>query len=62
MHLIQARDDLLGYPIICQSILSVIGINNKENYGNFIYPSIKIIEGDIKKIRNKCKYEKINIF
>ena len=57
-HSIQTKDDILGYPIICESTLSVIGINKKENSGNFIYPIIKIIEEDIRNRRNNGKYEK----
>ena len=40
-HSIPARNYLLGYPILCKSTLSVIGINKKENSGIFIYSIIK---------------------
>ena len=58
IHSIKTKDNLMGYPIICESSFNVIGINKKENSGNFIYPIIKIIEEEIKEKRNKGKYEK----
>ena len=57
-HTIKAKEELLGYPIIYDSSTSVIGINKKNNSGYFFYPIIKTIEEDIRKKRNKGKYEK----
>ena len=51
-----------GSPIFLENSIKVIGIHkegniyNTENYGNFIYPAINIIENEIKKKRNSGKY------
>ena len=42
-HSIKNRNDLLGCPIIYESSSFVIGINKKENSGNFIFPIIHIL-------------------
>ena len=37
IHSIQTKNELLGYPILSESNVKVIGINKKENSANFIY-------------------------
>ena len=51
-----------GSPIFLENSIKVLGIHKEdniyktENYGNFIYPAINIIENEIKKKRNNGKY------
>jgi len=51
----------LGSPIFLKNSDKVIGVHkagvgNMENFGDFIYPVINIIEEDIRKKRNNGKY------
>ena len=68
VHLANTEYGSSGSPIFLENSIYVIGIhkegNNeeKENYGDFIYPAINIIENDIKKKRNNGKYINGNIF
>ena len=61
-HLVNTEKGSSGSPIFLEYYKKVIGIhkqgnvNKKENYGDFIYPAINIMENDIKKKRNNGKY------
>jgi len=61
-HLANTEEGSSGSPIFLENSIDVIGIHkggNKdktENYGDFIYPAIDIIENDIREKRNKGKY------
>ena len=52
-----------GSPIFLENSVKVMGIHKQgnkelgENYGDFIYPAINIIKKDIRKKRDKGKYE-----
>ena len=53
----------VGMPIFLENSMDVLGIYKQhnedkgENYGDFIYPLIDAIKNDIRKKRNKGKYE-----
>ena len=61
-HLVSTSQGSSGSPIFLENSINVIGIHKegnfyiKENYGDFIYPAINIIKGDIRKKRDKGKY------
>jgi len=61
-HLANTEKGSSGSPIFLENSIYVIGIHKEgnkdktENYGDFIYPAIKIIENDIREKRNKGKY------
>ena len=61
-HLVNTEKGSSGSPIFLRNSIDVIGIhkeeneNKTENYGDFIYPAINIIENEIKKKRNNGKY------
>ena len=62
-HLVTTEEGSSGSPIFLENSIDVIGIHKEgnldkpENYGDFIYPAINIIEKDIIERRNKGKYE-----
>ena len=60
-HSANTEKSSLGSPIFLKNSNKVIGIHkkgdeNRENFGDFIYPVIKIIEKDIRKKRCNGKY------
>ena len=61
-HLASTQKGSSGRPIFLENCINIIGIHKEgnkdktENYGDFIYPVINIIENDIKKKRNSGKY------
>ena len=64
-HLASTGEGSSGSPIFLENSDEVIGIHKQgnldksENYGDFIYPAINIIEKDIiERRRNKGKYDK----
>ena len=67
-HLANTEKGSSGSPIFLENRIKVIGIHKEgnkdktENYGDFIYPAINIIENDIREKRNKGKYINGNIY
>ena len=61
-HLASTENCSSGSPIFLENSFTVLGIhkqgnkNKTENYGDFIYPAIKIIKKDISKKRNNGKF------
>ena len=61
-HLANTEYGSSGSPIFLENSINVIGIHKNgsidktENYGNFLFPAIKIIKNDINKKRNSGKY------
>jgi len=61
-HLASTQKGSSGSPIFLENCINIIGIHKEgnkdktENYGDFIYPVINIIENDINKKRNSGKY------
>jgi len=61
-HLASTDQGSSGSPIFLENSYKVIGIhkscnkNKTENYGDFIYPAVNIIENDIRKKRENGNY------
>ena len=60
-HLANTKEGSSGSPIFLKNSNKVIGIHkagieNRENFGDFIYPVINIIKEDIRKKSNNGKY------